>query len=54
MLHTDPDDYTMIVFLSKTNLKSGLSIYDENKQETRYIDLLHPHIISSGDFKSFN
>ena len=36
-IHTDPDDITMIVFLSKTNLKSGLSIYDENKQETQNI-----------------
>ena len=36
-IHTDPDDYTMIVFLSKTNLKSGLNIYDENKQETQNI-----------------
>ena len=26
-------NWTMIVFLSETNLKSGLSIYDKNKQE---------------------
>ena len=31
------DDWTMIVFLSETNLKSGLSIYDKNKQETQNI-----------------
>ena len=36
-IHTDPDDWTMIVFLSKTNLKSNLSIYDKNKQETQNI-----------------
>jgi len=33
-IHTDPDDLTMIVFLSKTNLKSGLNLYDESHQET--------------------
>ena len=39
-IHTDPDDYTMIVFLSKTNLKSGLNIYDENEQVTQNIKFL--------------
>ncbi len=33
-IHKDgAHDLTMIVFLSKTNLKSGLNLYDEEKQE---------------------
>jgi len=37
MIHTDPNDLTIIVYLSKTNLKSGTSIYDENHKETQSI-----------------
>jgi hypothetical protein len=33
-IHTDPDDLTIIIFLSKTNLNSGLNLYNEEKQET--------------------
>ena len=36
-IHTDPDDLTMIVFLAKTNLNSGLSLYNKDKQETTSI-----------------
>jgi hypothetical protein len=36
-IHTDSTDLTMIVFLSKTNLNSGLSIYNINKEETHHI-----------------
>lgn len=36
-IHTDPDDWTMIVFLSETNLKSGLSIYNNDNEETQNI-----------------
>tara|TARA_A100000164_G_scaffold185914_1_gene165046 strand:- start:56 stop:586 length:531 start_codon:yes stop_codon:yes gene_type:complete len=36
-IHTDPDDITMIVFLAKTNLNSGLSLYNKDKEETTSI-----------------
>tara|TARA_Y100001980_G_C14399838_1_gene196447 strand:- start:104 stop:628 length:525 start_codon:yes stop_codon:yes gene_type:complete len=36
-IHTDPDDLTMIVFLGKTNLNSGLSLYNIDKEETTSI-----------------
>ena len=36
-IHKDPDYLTMIVFLAKTNFKSGLNIYDEEKNETTNI-----------------
>jgi hypothetical protein len=36
-IHTDPDDLTIIIFLGKTNLDSGIHIYNEQKEETEYI-----------------
>ena len=39
-IHRDIDDTTMIVFLSKTNLNSGLCIYDEEKQVTHDIKFI--------------
>jgi len=36
-IHTDPDDLTIIIFLGKTNLNSGIHIYNEQKEETEYI-----------------
>tara|TARA_B100001057_G_C22752604_1_gene912403 strand:+ start:728 stop:1252 length:525 start_codon:yes stop_codon:yes gene_type:complete len=36
-IHSDPDDLTMIVFLAKTNLNSGLSLYNKDKEETTSI-----------------
>ena len=36
-VHTDPFDLTMIIYLSKTNLNSGTSIYDQNHQETQSV-----------------
>ena len=32
-IHTDASDLTMIVFLGKTNLDSGLNLYDNHNQE---------------------
>lgn len=36
-MHKDPDDITMIIFLGKTNLNSGLHIYNEKQEETEYV-----------------
>lgn len=36
-IHTDPADLTMIVFLGKTNLESGLNLYDNEKKEVVHI-----------------
>ena len=36
-IHTDASDLTMIVFLGKTNLDSGLNLYDNNNQEIEQI-----------------
>ena len=32
-IHTDPSDLTMIVFLAKTNLNSGLNLYSSDNDE---------------------
>jgi len=32
-IHTDPNYYTLMVYLSDTNLKSGTAIYPENGDE---------------------
>ena len=36
-IHTDPSDLTMIVFLAKTNLNSGLNLYNNESNETVHI-----------------
>ena len=36
-IHYDPDDLTMIVYLSKTNLNSGTAIYPDNSDEPETI-----------------
>ena len=36
-IHSDPADLTMILFLAKTNLNSGLNLYDIVSDETAHI-----------------
>ena len=36
-IHTDASHLTMIVFLGKTNLDSGLNLYDNHNQEIVHI-----------------
>ena len=36
-IHTDPSDLTMIVFLAKTNLNSGLNLYSNDNDEIVHI-----------------
>lgn len=39
-IHKDPVDYTLMVYLSKTNLNSGTILYDEDENPTHTINFV--------------
>ena len=39
-IHKDPVDYTLMVYLSKTNLNSGTILYDKNENPTQTINFV--------------
>lgn len=51
-IHRDPVDYTLMVYLSKTNLNSGTILYDEDNNPTQTINFVQNRaVIFPGQIK---